>query len=313
MKTPVLFIIFNRLDIAKQVFASIRDYQPVQIYIAADGPRLEKEGEKGKCNDVREWVLLHIDWECDVKTLFRSENLGCGKGPASAITWFFEHEDEGIILEDDCVPHTDFFIFCEQLLEYYRSDKRISILSGCNFDTKKQFSTRDSYYYSVFPYTWGWATWKRNWNEYDYTLSRWKAMKQKDLLAYIFKEKKYNLAWKSLFDKLSNDEPKDIWDYQFFFQCFRRKQVSIVPSVNLISNIGFGKIATHTTSEDSERANLELESMSFPLVHPMELKRNIAYDVFLQELNYGVIEQVSFSKKIKRFIKREIRTLLKHY
>lgn len=312
MKTPILFILFNRLSTAQQVFASIREYQPIQIYIAADGPRLEKEGEKEKCDDVREWVLSHIDWDCDVKTLFRSENLGCGKGPATAISWFFDHEEEGIILEDDCVPHKDFFIFCEQLLEYYRSDKRISILSGCNFDTKKQFSTTDSYYYSVFPYTWGWATWKRNWNEYDYTLSRWKTMKQKDLLAYIFKEKKYNLAWKSLFDKLSNDEPKDIWDYQFFFQCFRRKQLSVVPSVNFISNIGCGKMATHTTLEDSVMSNIKLESIIFPLVHPMELKRNIAYDVFLQELNYGVIDQVSFSKKIKRFIKRQIRTLLRH-
>jgi hypothetical protein len=307
MKSPVLFIVFNRLSTAQQVFNSIREYQPNKIYIAADGPRMEKEGEKEKCNDVREWVLSHIDWECDVKTLFQSENLGCGKGPASAITWFFDYENEGIILEDDCMPHKDFFVFCEQLLAYYRNDHRISIISGCNFDLNKEFCTTDSYYYSVFPYTWGWATWKRNWNEYDYNLTHWKKMKQMDLLTYIFKDKKYNLSWKNLFDKLSNDEAKDIWDYQFFFQCFRRKQLSIVPSVNLISNIGCGKMATHTTLEDSAMSNLKLETMTFSLNHPLELRRNITYDVFLQELNYGVIEQVSFFKKIKRFIKKQMK------
>jgi len=311
MKTPVLFILFNRLNTAQQVFNSIREYQPHQLYIAADGSRLGSEGEKEKCDDVREWVISHIDWECDIKTLFRSQNMGCGLGPASAITWFFEQENEGIILEDDCMPHNDFFIFCEQLLDYYRDDHRISIISGCNFDLKKEFSTTDSYYFSVFPYTWGWATWKRNWNEYDYNLSRWKRMKQKDLLTYIFNDKKYNLSWKNLFDKLSNNEPKDIWDYQFFFQCFKRKQLSIVPSVNLISNIGCGNMGTHTILEDSVMSNIKSDSMTFPLNHPMELKRNVGYDVFLQVLNYGVIEQVSLLKKIKRIIKRQLRILLR--
>lgn len=302
MKKPVLLILFNRIDTAQKVFLSVREYHPEKLYIAADGPRLDKEGENEKCEWIREWVISHIDWECKVETLFRSDNLGCGKGPAAAISWFFFHEEEGIILEDDCVPHHDFFVFCELLLEYYRNNNRISIISGCNFDINKQFSTTDSYFYSVFPYTWGWATWKRCWDEYDYHIPLWKRIKQRDLLHYIFKEKKYWLVWKRLFDSLNQKEAQDIWDYQFFFHCFRRKQLSIVPSVNLISNIGCGEMATHTTSSGM-MGDLKLEQMTFPIVHPNELIRNSEYDIFLQEINFGIIEQVSLFRRIKRYIK----------
>jgi hypothetical protein len=309
MKTPVLLILFNRLDTTRQVFQSIREYSPVKLYIAADGPRREKEAEKVACARVREWVLSHINWNCDVKTLFRSDNLGCGKGPASAISWFFTHEEEGIILEDDCVPNRDFFQFSELLLNHYRNNNRISIISGSNFDINKRFSRPESYFYSVFPYTWGWATWKRNWDEYDYHISQWKNIKQMDLLHFIFKEKKYWMVWKHMFDNLNQQEAKDIWDYQFFFHCFIRQQLSIVPSENLISNIGIGEMATHTTST-GKLSNLKLEQMTFPLVHTTELIRNIDYDIFLQEINFGIIEQVSLYRKMKRYIKDQLRNRL---
>ena len=308
MKTSILLIIFNRLETTIQVFNSIRKYKPLRLYIAADGPRNELIGEKEACNEVREWVLAHVDWGCEVKTLFRSENLGCGKAPSEAISWFFENENEGIILEDDCIAHPDFFTYCEQMLEYYRNNLSISIISGCNFDLKKQYCTENSYFYSVFPYTWGWATWKRNWEEYDYNISEWKNFNQMKFLKWVFREKKYRLAWKKILDNLAMNDQKGIWDYQFFFQCFKRRQLSIVPSVNLIKNVGTGELATHTTTENP-LMNIELESLDFPLLHPVQLERNFRYDVFLQEINYGVVEQISLIKKIKRFIKRQIRLL----
>ncbi len=310
MKVPILFIIFNRLDTAQKVFEEIRKYRPSHLYLASDGPR-DKGAEKEVCENIRSWVLDNIDWECDLKTLFQDDNLGCGRGPSTAITWFFEHVEEGIILEDDCVAHPDFFIYCEELLDFYRNDERISIISGCNFDLKKEFLRKESYFYSVFPYTWGWATWKRNWNDYDYTISEWKKINQKDLLLYLFKEKQYHLTWKLLFDKISKNPPKDIWDYQFFYRCFIKKQLSILPTVNLISNIGFGDMATHDFSHDNLKVNIELEAMKFPIKHPSEIIRNHQYDIFLQELNYGVIEQVPFQKKIKRFIRKQIKSVLK--
>ncbi len=309
MKQPILFILFNRLGTAQKVFAEIKKYQPAVLYISADGYRADKKGEEEVCRFVREWVLNNIDWKCEVKTLFHEKNLGCGKAPSTAISWFFEQEEQGIILEDDCMPHQDFFLFCEQMLDYYKDNSHISIISGCNFDTSKIYSTSDSYFYSVFPYTWGWATWKRNWENYDYSISEWKNIKQKKMLAHLFKEKKYVLAWEKLFDTFSREVPDDIWDYQFFFQCFKRKQLAVVPSVNLVTNIGVGNQATHTVNEDNPKMNIRTEAMISPLVHPTELKRNFRYDVFLQELNYGVVEQVPVFKKIKRVIKKQINTL----
>jgi hypothetical protein len=308
---PILFILFNRLDTTQEVFAEIKKYQPPKLYISADGYRFHKKGEKEICKSVKEWVLANIDWKCKVETLFHEKNLGCGKAPAAAITWFFEHEQQGIILEDDCVPSQDFFLFCEQMLDKYQFNYKVSIISGCNFDIEKKYSSSESYFYSSFPYTWGWATWKRSWEEYDYSIAEWKSIDRKNFLAHIFKEKKYNQAWKNIFDKLAKDVPDDIWDYQFFFQCFKRRQLSIVPSVNLVTNIGSGEYATHTKTNDNPKINISRERMTFPMAHPLELKRNFQYDVFLQKLNYGVVEQVPVLKKIKRFLKKLLRLLKK--
>jgi hypothetical protein len=306
MKKPVLLILFNRLNTTQQVFASIKNYKPEKLYISADGPRVHKEGEKILTEQVRKWVLESIDWKCEVKTLFHDNNLGCGRAPAKAISWFFEQENDGIILEDDCVPSSGFFKFCETMLEYYNDDKRISIISGCNFDLKKTYCTDDSYFFSVYPYTWGWATWKRNWQGYDYEIKEWQKINRNKFLNNISTQKKYKQPWQLLFDKLSNNVPNDIWDYQFFFQCFKRQQLAVVPNANLVTNIGAGEMATHTFNQDNPKMNIVTEPIKFPLTHPQNFKRNVNYDNFLQELNYGVVEQVSFIKKIKRVIKKNI-------
>ena len=168
-KTPILFIIFNRLDTVRQSFEPIRRYKPEKLYIAADGPRKNKEGEVKRCQEVREWVLGNIDWECKVSTLFRDENVGCGQGPKQAIDWLFANEEMGVILEDDCVASDSFFEFACQMLVKYRDDKRISIICGSNFDKNGDFRVKDAdYFLSVVPYTWGWATWRRNWEDYEF-------------------------------------------------------------------------------------------------------------------------------------------------
>jgi hypothetical protein len=168
---PVLLIIFNRLDTTRKVLNSLKEVKPKFLFIAADGPRLNIIGESERCEKVRNWVLENVDWDCEVKTLFRKHNLGCGYGPANAISWFFDNVKEGIILEDDCVPDTTFFEYCSILLEKYRDDNRISIISGTNIDKQKYFSPKsESYFFSVFPLTWGWATWKRNWDNFDFQI-----------------------------------------------------------------------------------------------------------------------------------------------
>jgi hypothetical protein len=303
--TPILFIIFNRLETTKKVFETIRLLQPGTLFVAADGARQEKVGETEKCNDVRNYVLSHIDWDCDVKTLFQDTNLGCGYGPKAAITWFFEHVEEGIILEDDCVPDMTFYNYCSELLEKYRYDDRISIISGSNMDREGRYSNQHAdYFFSVIPYTWGWATWRRNWEKYDYEIKKWNKINKTKLLRGLHPNIENQLYWKKIFDDIYKITPNDIWDYQFFFSCFTQNQLAIIPSRNLVSNIGHDIGATHTVDINSIQANVPKYSMIFPLVHPDEIKRNVEYDVFLQDACYGKVEYVSVMKHIKRYVKK---------
>jgi hypothetical protein len=246
LKTPVLLIIFNRPDTTQQVFDAIRLAEPRQLFVAADGPREGKNGEAEKCRRAR-GIVKQLDWDCEVKTLFQEKNLGCGLGPATAINWFFENVEEGIILEDDCLPHPDFFRFCEELLAHHRHNERIMEISGDNFqDGHKRGNA--SYYFSAYPHNWGWATWGRAWKHYNYGL-------------------------------IPADEAKHVWDRQWLISVARNNGLAIVPNVNLVSNIGSGLDATHTTGV-SKYANLPTESLAFPLVHPKINAPNRAADSY---------------------------------
>lgn len=309
---PVLFIIYNRFDTTKKVFDVLKEEKPSKLFIAADGPKYEIPYEQEICDTIKHWVLENIDWDCEVKTLFREQNLGCGYGPATAISWFFENVDEGIILEDDCVPEISFFKYCAVLLEKFRYDNRIAIISGSNFDRMNTFIPgTSSYFFSVFPFTWGWATWKRNWDKFDYFIKKWGEIDKNEFLKYLFKEAEFQKAWRIVFDEIYLKTPIDIWDYQFFFSCFLQKQLSIVPSVNLISNIGHGNEATHTTYVLHEFENVPSATMNFPLVHPSVVKRNLDYDRYLQKINYGRVDNPTFMKKIKRWVKEILKYKVK--
>ena len=168
-QTPILFLIFNRPDTTKRVFESIRSIKPAKLYIAADGDRKDKVGEDLLCKDTRSIIDL-IDWECEIKTLFRPENLGCKIAVSSAIDWFFENEEQGIILEDDCLPNESFYIYCETLLNYYAFNERIMHISGNNFQDG-MMRGNGSYYFSNYNHIWGWASWKRAWKAYNVDLS----------------------------------------------------------------------------------------------------------------------------------------------
>ena len=156
LETPVLFLVFNRPDTTAQVFEAIRQAKPPRLYVASDGAREDKEGELEKVKQVRE-IVSQVDWNCEVKTLFRDKNLGCKIAVSSAIDWFFEQEEMGIILEDDCLPHPTFFRFCQELLERYRDDERIGMISGNNFQFGRK-CTDYSYYFSMYSHIWGWAS-----------------------------------------------------------------------------------------------------------------------------------------------------------
>lgn len=262
--TPVLFIVFNRLDTTRRVFEAIRHAQPSRLYIAADGPREDKLGEDLKVREVRAYVMNLIDWKCEVKTLFREENLGCKRAVSSAIDWFFENEEEGIILEDDCLPDEHFFPFCVQLLEKYRDNERVMMISGDNF-LGEPVTPADSYYFSKYCHIWGWASWRRAWKHYDVSMRLWPQVRV-DGFSKMVDSQEY-FFWKWGFDHTFGGQI-DSWDYQWSFACWMNKGIEIMPTVNLVSNLGCGEDSTHTKKGDHRIAALRTQSLNFPLKHP---------------------------------------------
>ncbi len=246
LQTPVLFIIFNRPDTTKRVFDELRKAKPGKLYIAADGPREDKDGEEEKVMEVRS-IATKVDWVCEVKTLFREKNLGCKNAVSSAISWFFENEPMGIILEDDCLPDPSFFGFCEEMLVKYKDDETIAGITGA-FHMLKNTTPKPAGAYGriSFPIIWGWASWQRVWKEYDTELKE--VSKSSIKLGSLSKKRaetqRYFLHH---FNKVSKGE-LDTWDYQFAYLALKKSMSFIHPYRNLISNIGFGVMATHTRS-----------------------------------------------------------------
>jgi hypothetical protein len=278
LKTAVLFLVFNRPDTTAQVFEAIRLAQPPRFYIAADGAREDKEGEAEKVKQVRE-IVANIDWDCEVKTLYREKNLGCKIAVSSAIDWFFEHEEMGIILEDDCLPHPTFFRFCEELLEKYRDDERIMMISGENFQFGRK-RTEYSYYFSRYNHIWGWASWRRAWKHYDVDMKLWPEIRNGKWLYDIFRNKNVVLSWRKIFDNTYQGKI-NTWDYQWTFACLVQSGLSILP--NLISNIGFGLNSTHAMGQ-SKFSNMQFEPVNFPLAHPLFILHDDLADIFTEKI-----------------------------
>lgn len=270
LDTPVLFIIFNRPETTKKVFDAIRLVKPKQLFIAADGFRIDIVGEKEKCEETRR-IATSVDWDCDVSILFQENNLGCGLGPTKAISWFFEHVEEGIILEDDCLPNHSFFTFCEELLKYHRNDKRIMHISGNNFHFGKKFGN-NSYYFSMYSHNWGWATWKRAWVLFDYEMKDWIEFKNSLQFFQLMNSEKERFFWEKEMQKIYN-ENKSVWDYQWMLTIWVNNGLAILPNVNLVSNIGFGSDATHTHNEKSPVSNVKTGEIK-QIKHPNRIMIN---------------------------------------
>lgn len=278
--TPVLFLIFNRLDTTKEVLREIQKIQPKRIYIAADGPRTEKGlSEKEIIEKVRTHVLDNIDWDCECKTLFRDTNLGCRKAISSAITWFFENEEAGIILEDDCVPSASFFRFCHELLNYYSDDTRVMHIGGNNFDDGQLFNS-SSYYFSNRAHVWGWATWRRAWNLYEPSIPCIAEEMKKSGYIPFSSNKDYDTKFFRLVRKTLDGEI-DTWDYLWSMAIACNNGLAIVPKCNLVKNIGFSSNATNTKSMAFfQKFIKEREILDFPLVHPCLMKVEQEADIY---------------------------------
>ena len=262
--TPVLFLIFNRPDTTQQVFDEIRKAQPAQLFVAADGPRKDRPTDYEQCKKTRE-IIHQVDWDCKVFTRFQDENLGCKIGVSSAIDWFFSNVEEGIILEDDCVPDQSFFPFCQELLEKYRDDERIMMISGDNFQFGKR-RTNCSYYFSKYFHIWGWATWRRAWKHYDIDMKSWPEIKDGGWLKDILRDKNAEKFWEKIFENMYRGKI-NTWDYQWVFSCWIQNGLAILPNDNLVTNIGFDGDATHTKGKNMQ-ADIPVHSLEFPIKNP---------------------------------------------
>jgi hypothetical protein len=235
------------------------------LYLAADGARATRPGEARLCEQARR-VVATIDWPCDVKTLFRERNLGCKQAVSQAIDWFFDQEEEGIILEDDCVPDQSFFRFCDELLEHYRHNDRVALISGDNFQFGRRYGD-SSYYFSRYVHIWGWASWRRTWRYYDRNASAWPEFGKRRGLEQVLGSRRREIRyWRRVFDAVHAGKI-DTWDYQLNLAVWSRNMITILPQLNLVENIGFAPDATRTTG-DSKFANLASQEMEFPLRHP---------------------------------------------
>jgi hypothetical protein len=276
LKTPVVLVIFNRPDTTEIVFAEIAKARPPKLLVIGDGPRPDRQGEAEKVAACRA-IIKRVDWDCEVLTNLSDTNLGCGQRPASGFDWVFQQVEEAIILEDDCLPHPSFFRYCEEMLERFRDDQRIAVISGDNF----QFGYRrndDSYYFSRYVYPWGWATWRDRWQgSYDYSMSSWPIVRDEGGLNDMLTSRKEVKYWTFIFETVYQAKNKTCWDYQWMFACWLQGRLSVQPNLNLIKNIGFGPNATHTV-KGGELANIPVEEMQFPLKHPLGVICNRTLD-----------------------------------
>ncbi len=265
LETPVALIVFNRPEPTRRVFAAIAAARPARLLLIADGPRADRAGEAELCEIVRQ-IVSAVDWPCQVEANFATKNMGCRRRVVSGLNWVFSLVEEAIILEDDCLPDASFFPYCSQLLERYRDQNQIGMIAGFN-PLEKSFPFNYSYYFSVMVGIWGWATWRRAWQQYDENIATWPGVKASGLLAQILPDKVAVGYWEKVFDAMHQGRGPNTWDYQWVYACWTHTALSIVPSRNLIQNIGFGADATHTSGADPD-LTLPAHSLIFPLQHP---------------------------------------------
>ena len=286
---PILFLIFNRPDTTSLVFNEIRKVKPKKLYIAADGPRSLKEEKL--CLECRT-ISEKIDWECDLKLLYRKENLGCQMAVSEAITWFFENNEMGIILEDDCLPLPSFFPFCKELLIKYKDEENIMHISGNNFQLGNDKNEQSSYYFSRYPHIWGWATWKRAWLKYDIEMKNYpKLLSNQEFVKYAD-----NFILKLVYEKKLST-----WDSQWLYSVNFENGLCILPRFNLVKNIGFSeKNATNTIAMPKWFNKMIYKDIE-TIIHPISIRLDNKADLFTRN-NILSNKRMRIKEKIRKII-----------
>lgn len=300
MRTPVVFVIFNRPDVSARVFAEIARARPRTLLVIADGPRSDHPLDVERCASARA-LIDRVNWDCEVLKNYSDINLGCGCRPATGLSWVFDQVEEAIVLEDDCLPHPTFFRFCEEMLEKYRDDERIMHISGDNFLPPRR--QRFSYSFSSYCLSWGWATWRRAFQHYDQGIKLWPTLRDSSWLSEILGDPGAVTHWQRIFDRIYKQAgTSDVWDFQWLFTIWTRLGLAVLPNANLVSNIGFGEDATHTKGVKDKLADLPLREMTFPLRHPRRVARDQQTDQAIFEQLTGASRTASYRQLRDRVI-----------
>lgn len=298
---PILFVFFRRKDTALKSFECIRKIQPSKLYLACDGARTNVDGEQELVEETRKEIIAKIDWSCDIHTLFQDKNLGCGMGVYTAISWLFANEEQGIILEEDCVANESFFYYVAELLDRYKDDNRIGMIAGTNIIP--HYSMPYSYCFSKYAYTWGWATWRRAWQHMRINMDFLKHH-QDDVLNNRGYQGKDVSQWKWQLSMITKGHVS-AWDWQWFFSLASQNQLCVMPKVNLVSNIGNDSMSTHTAFSNTFIPSHELD---FPLIHPLYVMPDSAYDhqFYKKRNSIPFIIKRMMPYGIKQFIKNHL-------
>jgi GR25 family glycosyltransferase involved in LPS biosynthesis len=305
-QTPILIIGWRRPEHIKEVIDAVRNVLPTKIFVAVDGPRLgdEFEEERRLIEQTKAVIEKEIDWDCELKLNYQKHNLGCRVAVSTAITWFFEQVENGIILEDDCVPSDDFFRFASEMLDKYRENNRIMHITGSNFNRGRNFN-KNSYYFSIYNHMWGWATWKRAWKQYDFNESYWVELKSINFLYRYLNSNIEAKFWTKYFEEIFVHKTLDTWDYVWRLNIWTNNGLTITPNVNLVTNIGFDELATHGKNGSST----PIDVLKFPLLHPTKIQANHRTDqwTFKKQIAEKYVMKHSFKNKIRL----KLKTLLK--
>ena len=313
LSSPVAFLVFNRPSLTSQTFAKIREAQPRQLFVVADGPRDGHPTDGDRVAEVRR-IVSQVDWPCEVETNLAETNMGCKARVSSGLTWVFSQVDRAIILEDDCLPHPDFFRFCDELLERYKDDDRVATITGNNFQDGHHRGDA-SYYFSKYVLIWGWATWKRVWDRYDGDISFWPEWRNTSSWGSVAGDPIERRSWERVFDSVPG---VDTWDYPFVASTWFHGGLTAAPNVNLVSNLGFGPEALHTTDPDSPLAERPVEALG-PVSHPERVEQDFVADRYTFDQVFGGKEarqrrtpwgflfwlQGALRRRVKRYLRRD--------
>ena len=277
--TAVLVLLFNRPHETEKLFEYLAKLKPEKLYVNQDGQRKNSLKDIELCEKVKK-IALNPSWNCKVFSNLSKNNNGCRNSVSSGLDWFFEKEQFGIILEDDCMPSISFFKFSKEMLNKYKDNKKIAVISGSNFQKDNKIIGMGDYYYSKYAHCWGWSSWRRAWKYYDKNLSFWPKWKNSIEWKTFHQNKLEQKYWTSIFDRVY-DNKIDSWAYIWQASVWYNNAMTITPNKNLILNIGFNKNATHTNIQDKNISNNPISSLPDDLKSPELIKIDMEADLMV--------------------------------